>query len=527
MPRITTRERQKAKQAGRRPRYLCTWTDEHGKRCQRLAFTDKNAATRFELDQRDRAKAIKAGLIEPEQEAIREHRTACISIHLDAFEQQLALVGIGGGRRSKPSLKYVQSVRVSLDRFVQWTGPKYSNSVKNIQDITLERAIAWADDLETHGWTTPTGKHKPYSGHSINTFIGNLTMFTAWAERTKRITSDPLKDFGRRRTSKLHSQRTHIRRSITPEQIASLLEAAESRPLTAARTINRGPRKGQIGAKVAEDRITQLIAKGQERATLYLTLFWTGLRRSEAKALEWGDVILDAQQPLLRLRGHTTKSKRSDVLALHPELVSRLVELKASRSPEVSDCEPVFTTIPNRYTFRKDLEAAGIEAVQNDRHFDMHAIRVSLTTFLASQGVGQRIAQAHMRHTDPKLTAITYTDAEALPIAAAINTLPDISQRNNSVNGANQPPAGRNGSSGERNPAAYRPLLRGGFGQNESIPVTNQDIKKAEGASRKPLTGHDLSPSVIIRETGLEPATFWSQTRRSTKLSYTLLCPEV
>ncbi len=309
MPRITTRERQRAKQAGRRPRYLCTWTDEHGKRCQRLAFTDKNAATRFELDQRDRSKAIKAGLIEPEQESMHEHRTACIYTHLDAFQQQLALVGIGGGRRSKPTDKYVQSVREIIVRFIQWTGPRYSMPVKGIQDISLERAIAWADNLETHGWTTPTGKHKPYSGHSINAFIGTLTMFTAWAERTKRIANDPLKDLGRRRTSKLHTQRTHVRRSITPEQIASLLEAAESRPLTAAQTINRGPRKGELGAKVSDERAAQLKTKGQERATLYLTLFWTGLRRSEAKALEWGDVILDAQQPLLRLRGHTTKAK--------------------------------------------------------------------------------------------------------------------------------------------------------------------------------------------------------------------------
>tara|TARA_R110000737_G_scaffold2923_10_gene9300 strand:+ start:70083 stop:71666 length:1584 start_codon:yes stop_codon:yes gene_type:complete len=522
MPRITTRERQKAKQAGRRPRYLCTWTDEHGKRCQRLAFTDKNAATRFELDQRERSRAIKTGLIQPEQEAIHEHSTTCISTHLKSFEQQLALVGIGNGRRSKPSEKYVQGVIENVVRFIQWTGPRFPKPVNTLREITLERSIAWADDLETHGWTTPTGKQKPYSGHSINAFIRNLTMFTAWAERTKRVSSDPLKDLGTRRTSNLHNQRTHVRRSITPDQFANLLEAAEARPLIAAKTINRGPRKGQLGAKITEDRIPFLVAKGKERATLYLTLFWTGLRRSEAKSLQWGDLVLNSEQPLLRLRGHTTKAKRSDVLALHTELVTRLAELKAARDPDVCDSDPVFSTIPNRNTFKKDLEAAGIDAVENDRHFDMHAIRVSLTTFLASQGVGQRIAQAHMRHTDPKLTAMTYTDAEALPIAAAINTLPSISQNKILEQEANQPSVGSERVSDEENPAAHRPLLRGGLGQYEASPVTNCDHKKTEEASRKPLTGHDLSSSVIIRETGFEPATFWSQTRRSTKLSYTL-----
>ncbi|CAN0309010.1 unnamed protein product [Ectocarpus fasciculatus] len=59
----------------------------------------------------------------------------------------------------------------------------------------------------------------------------------------------------------------------------------------------------------------------------------------------------------------------------------------------------------------------------------MQTIRVSLTTFLASQGVGQRLAQAYLRHSDPRLTAVTYTDAEALPMAATIHRLPGVTDR--------------------------------------------------------------------------------------------------
>ena len=58
MPRITKRERERAKKAGRPPRYLCTWTDEHGERRQRLAFTDKQSAGRFELSIRSSSSSV-------------------------------------------------------------------------------------------------------------------------------------------------------------------------------------------------------------------------------------------------------------------------------------------------------------------------------------------------------------------------------------------------------------------------------------------------------------------------------------
>jgi hypothetical protein len=38
--------------------------------------------------------------------------------------------------------------------------------------------------------------------------------------------------------------------------------------------------------------------------------------------------------------------------------------------------------------------------------------------------VGQRLAQEALRHSDPRLTAMVYTDASQLPMAAAIEKLP-------------------------------------------------------------------------------------------------------
>ena len=51
-------------------------------------------------------------------------------------------------------------------------------------------------------------------------------------------------------------------------------------------------------------------------------------------------------------------------------------------------------------------------------------MRMALTTRLAIHGVPQRMAQAHLRHKDPRLTAGTYTDETLLPTAEAISSLP-------------------------------------------------------------------------------------------------------
>ena len=45
---------------------------------------------------------------------------------------------------------------------------------------------------------------------------------------------------------------------------------------------------------------------------------------------------------------------------------------------------------------------------------------------MAACGVPQRLAQAHMRHTDPRLTSDVYCDESLLPIAAAIASLPAL-----------------------------------------------------------------------------------------------------
>jgi len=58
------------------------------------------------------------------------------------------------------------------------------------------------------------------------------------------------------------------------------------------------------------------------------------------------------------------------------------------------------------------------------RRLDFHALRYTFATKLAREGVAQRTAQELMRHSDPKLTAMIYTDPTQLPTFDCVEKLP-------------------------------------------------------------------------------------------------------
>jgi hypothetical protein len=74
---------------------------------------------------------------------------------------------------------------------------------------------------------------------------------------------------------------------------------------------------------------------------------------------------------------------------------------------------------------RGDLKLAGINAGNRESGFvDFHSLRMTLSTTMAAGGLTARVRQAHMRHTDPRLTENTYMDERLLPVADELATLP-------------------------------------------------------------------------------------------------------
>jgi hypothetical protein len=79
----------------------------------------------------------------------------------------------------------------------------------------------------------------------------------------------------------------------------------------------------------------------------------------------------------------------------------------------------------------KDLKRAGIEYENDHGRVDFHSLRHTLATNLAIQNVAPRVAMEILRHSDIRLTMNHYTDASRLPLAEAINKLPNFGASDN------------------------------------------------------------------------------------------------
>ena len=172
-----------------------------------------------------------------------------------------------------------------------------------------------------------------------------------------------------------------------------------------------------------DDEIRRLLEVSGPRRPIYLAAVQTGLRHNELRQLRWGDVHLDTDQPCLHVRASTTKNKKNAVVWLVGELADALRTLRPSQPDPAAK---VFSDgMPSHHTFQRDLIKADIEKLDSEgRKVDFHALRHTLATNLARAGVPQRLAMEIMRHSDPRLTANVYTDANALPTRAAVQQLP-------------------------------------------------------------------------------------------------------
>jgi hypothetical protein len=116
-------------------------------------------------------------------------------------------------------------------------------------------------------------------------------------------------------------------------------------------------------------------------------------------------------------------------------LEDRLAKLQAEASQRG---EPIPTQLPANTLifdvpdglvriFDRDLKAAGIpKRDDRGRTLDVHALRTTFGTLLSRGGVPLRTAQEAMRHSDPKLTAMIYTDPRLLDVHGALDALPGL-----------------------------------------------------------------------------------------------------
>ncbi len=241
--------------------------------------------------------------------------------------------------------------------------------------------------------------------------------FCNWCVEQRRLAVNPLNGL---HAANEAADRRHVRRVLTDDEFARLLEAARTRPLEERRTRNRGASP----ARLSEATVTKLERLGRERALIYQTLAGTGLRVSELRAVRLCDVVLGGDTPYIHLDAANTKNGRDATLPLHAMLADELTAwirdrkqwaaeegLAAGRPAPLPEEAPLFRfPVPLTHVFDRDLRAAGIAKEDSQgRRLDVHGLRARFATQLAKAGVPLQAAQRLLRHSDPKLTANVYT----------------------------------------------------------------------------------------------------------------------
>ncbi len=320
-------------------------------------------------------------------------------------------------------------------------GKKYIDDVERFVRIISTHAKWYSlADIRPKGFLSWRNANSTKAAKTLNEYLNALNAFLNWLVQRETIPCNPLAKVQKVQAS---GKEKRVRRALTVEELKRLIAHAP-----------------------------------EERALVYHAAAYTGLRRGELEQITWADVNLDNEFPRIIVRDKVSKNKKTQTIALHPDLVPKL-RAKRAESPSL----PVFDVPQRLHLLKKDLKAAGIVyRDQKGRQADFHALRHTFATLLHANGANQAIAMQAMRHSDPRLTAVTYNDATLLPVSDAISELPSLEDKSNYTH--------------------IRTHVLGAEGQNLSQPdaqqLRNKERDSLEDKGQRPDLAHNDSASHSI-----------------------------
>ncbi len=333
------------------------------------AFSDKEASLELLKRRRQAAEREAIGLTHPADRHLLEE----VETHLEDFQHEL----IARGRTRKHVKLTLRRIKAVLERA----------RCKRLADI---RPQAVRDALLALPVAIETRNH-----HLIA-----CKAFTRWLWRQGRMAEDPLVGLGRWNAEP--DRRVH-RRALTQEELGRLIATTKNSPWTF-----RG-------------------LSGPDRAALYVAAAYTGLRVSELASLTRASLAFQGDPPTVTVSAAYSKHRRQDVIPIPPWVAEYLQQWLSKRQVLPGPGVPLWPGgWKGRAAFmlRQDLEAAGIPFLdQSGNRADFHALRAFYATQLARLGVNLQTAQALLRHSDPKLTAKTYTKLGIADLGGVVSSL--------------------------------------------------------------------------------------------------------
>jgi len=177
-------------------------------------------------------------------------------------------------------------------------------------------------------------------------------------------------------------------------------------------------------ARTSRDVVKDL--PGPDRAMLYITAAYTGLRAGELASLSDTSLDLESGLPTAAVAAAYSKRRRRDIQPLRSDLAALLREWLQGKAQR-GKLWPGKWHENAAEMLRHDLDAAGIPYEDSaGQVFDFHALRHQFISNLAAAGVHPKVAQTLARHSDIKLTMDRYTHLAVADVAGALDGLPAL-----------------------------------------------------------------------------------------------------
>ncbi len=331
-------------------------------------YTDKKATLAYAAELERDAERLAAGVIRPADRFLREP----VENHLADFQRDMEARG-----------RTIDHITRTISRIRKIFSIARVETLGDIRPQVIRDAILSLD----------------VSTETKNHHLVACKAFSRWLMKHGRLPDDPLAGLSRWNAE---VDRRVKRRALSADELRRLMEATERSP-----RVFRG-------------------LTGRDRAALYLLASYSGFRASELASLTRGALNLETDPPTVTVEAAYAKNKRQDTIPL-PEDVAKYLGDWMSTRPTIP--APATRLWPGTWNERAakmialDLEEAGIPVETESGRLDFHSLRGTYATLLARVGVNLQTAQALMRHSDPKLTAKTYTKLGITDFAETVRRL--------------------------------------------------------------------------------------------------------
>jgi integrase len=359
-------------QDGKSRRWIAWYLDADGVRRKRsTGTTNRRDAEHLLATWTQEVQRVRAGLIDPDELRRRDERLRPLSAHVAEYF---------GAFGMKPRTKGSIQVKRCILKQVQELARILLGREPRLSDLTPDLVRRMMRNRIDAGLSACTA----------NQLRRQAVALANWLTAEGRAN---LSDFGARiPTFNEEQDRRRERRALTEDELVRLLEVADERG----------------------------------RALWYSLAYWAGMRRGELGRLEWRDI--DLPRGFLRIRN--SKAGRIDEIALRPNLLALIEAEREAQGSRAQGSSRVFSHLVGKRTRRRDFERAGIPEIDADgRYADLHALRATLCTNLARNGVPIQVAQRVLRHADPRTTQRHYTALRLIDLATAINALPEPARK--------------------------------------------------------------------------------------------------